>query len=321
MESAPLPEPGDAGLLGVVRAEDAPAREGAIADCTAAYEAIAEVDATLRGVAGSALTDTAGTDRDITPLLATKADGEASTGDTRRTSMPGDAGTPADAPGARRLRRLRLSPSRMIAAAAGLTAGLTAVALAVTSAGPRSTPGRAGSLLPAPSRAVGRQAPTLLPSAHPSTGSPGPSPSPRLSPSRPPLPAVPPRPSPPAPTSSAAPVPATARLSASIEPGQSDNPFEPAELTFQVGNAGSAATGPLTASITLPGDVQVITDGATSGGWNCQPSANGAACTHSPLSPGQKAEGTLTYTATCGQFSVVAASGSVTATAEQSEAC
>jgi RNA polymerase sigma factor (sigma-70 family) len=324
-------------------------------DCTAVYEELAEVDATLRRVVAplvlgsaaaryledagyglapepaaatagawqavpvaagteadwhAALTDLADTDA---PPSATAVDGDVSTSHARRRPLPGITEPPAGAPDTGR--RLRLRPSRTLAAAAGLVAGFIAVALAVTFAAPRSTPRKVESLLPAPSQAVRGQAPTVLPSAHSSTGSPSQSPSASAPPGS--------SPSAPAPTSSpAAPVPATAQLTASISPGQSSDPFEPAFLSFQAGNVGSAATGSLTASITLPGDVEVVPDGPTSGGWTCQPSGtNGATCAHSPLSPGQSAEGTVEYTTTCGQFSVVVTSGSLTATAEQNEAC
>jgi hypothetical protein len=102
----------------------------------------------------------------------------------------------------------------------------------------------------------------------------------------------------------------------------SDDPFEPSDLTFQVSDTGSAATGSLTASVTFPGDVEVVPDGPTTDGWNCEPTgSNGATCTHSPLSPGESSTGTVEYTDTCGQFSVAVTSGSVSASAEQEDGC
>ncbi len=213
-------------------------------------------------------------------------------------------------------RRFRLRSSRTIAAAAGLVAGLIVVVLAAAFIRPGSAPGKANSLLPARSQAAA--APTPLPSAHSPTASPSRSPLLGLSTSRSPSPSAPPGSSPPAPASDP-PAPASAQLSASISPGQSnDDPFEPSELTFQVSDSGSATTGPLTASVTIPGDVQVITDGVSSGGWTCETSgSNAATCTHSALSPGLSAEGTIEYTPTCGQFSVVVTSGSLSAIADQ----
>jgi DNA-directed RNA polymerase specialized sigma24 family protein/anti-sigma factor RsiW len=257
---------------------------------------------------------------DPAQLSAATVDGEASATHARRMPLPGDTEPPAGAPDPRR--RLRPRSSRMLAAAAGLAAGVIAVVLAAMFAAPHSTTGHADSLLPAPSQSAGGKAPTAPPSAHSSTRPPSAAPSRGSSPSQSPSPSVAPGPSPSAPTSPAPPVPGTARLTASISPGQSSMPFEPAYLTFQIGNAGSVATGALTASITFPGDVEVVPDGPTSGGWACQPSGtNGATCTHSPLSPGQSPEGTVEYTPTCGQFSVVVTSGSLSATAEQNETC
>jgi DNA-directed RNA polymerase specialized sigma24 family protein len=352
--------------LGSFISDNLPAGEAAMVsdhladcdDCGAAYEELAEVDATLRGVVatlvlGSAAAgyleddayglvpepaaDTAGarqavpaaegtqtgwyaaatnradTDPDTPQLSAITVDGEASTSRTSCTPGPGYTEPPAGAPDTRR--RLRL------AAVAGVAAGVIAVVLAAVFAVPHGTSGPADSLLPAASQPVGGQAPS--PSAHSSTRPPSLAPAAGSSPSQSPSPSAPPgsSPSAPAPTSPA-PVPRTAQLTASVSPGQSSMPFEPAYLTFQVGDAGSAATGALTASITFPGDVEVVPDGPTSGGWACQPSGtNDAICTHSPLSPGQSPEGTVEYTPTCGQFSVVVRSGSLTASAEQSESC
>jgi DNA-directed RNA polymerase specialized sigma24 family protein len=357
--------------LGAFVSDKLPAAEAAMVsdhlaecdDCGAAYEELAEVDATLRGVlaplvlgsatagyleeAGYGLasepaadtagarqavpaaegtetgwylapTDGADTDPDTAQLSAITLDGEASTGHTRGMPLPGDAEPPAGGPGTRRRRRLRSSRTLV----AGLAAGVIAVALAAIFAAPHSTPGHTDSLLPAPSQPVAGKTPTLSPSARSSTRPPSPARSPGSSPSQSPSPSAPPGPSPSAPTSPPPPVPSRPQLTASISPGQSSMPFEPAYLTFEVGDAGSAATGSLTASITFPGDVEVVPDGPTSGGWACQPSGtNGATCTHSPLSPGQSPEGTVEYTPTCGQFSVVVTSGSLTATAEQSEDC
>lgn len=295
-------------------------------DCGAAYEELADVDGTLRGVVaplvlgpaaaeyleeGGLASEPAAATAGAWEAAPVAADSETSARHTRRTPLPGHTQPPSRAPHTRR--RLRLRPSRTLPAAVGLVAGLIAVALAVMFAAPHSPSGKEDSLLPVPSQAAGGPAPTPQPPAHAPTGSP----------SRSPSPSVPPAPSPsaPAPASPTPPVPATAQLTASISPGQSSNPFEPAFLTFHVGDVGSAS-GPLTAAITLPRDVEVVPDGPTSGGWTCQPSGtNGATCTHSPLSPGQGAQGTVEYTATCGQFSVVVTSGSLTATAEQNEAC
>lgn len=257
-------------------------------------------------------------DPDTAPLPAAAA------GSRARNGHPLDAPEPAGprAPGvAGRQRQLRLKSPRTIAAAAGLLAGLIVVVLAATFVRPHSTPGKVSSLAPAPSQTVGARAPAPQPSAHSPTASPSRSPLLGLSTIRSPSPSPSASPAP-APTSPPQPAPATAQLDASLDPGQTDDPFEPADLTFQVSDVGSAATGPLTASVTIPGDVEVVADGPTTDGWNCEPTgSNGATCTHSPLSPGQSSMGTVEYTDTCGQFSVVVTSGSTSATAEQEEGC
>jgi len=256
-------------------------------------------------------------DPDTAPLAAAAAISRGRTG--HLLDAPEPAGTRALGVAGRR-RQLRLRSPRTIAAAAGLVAGLLVVVLAATFVRAHSTPGKVSALAPAPSPTVGALAPTPQPSAHSPTASPTRSPlalstvrSPSPSPSAPPAPA---------PTSPPQPAPATAQLDASLDPGQMDDPFEPADLTFQVSDVGSAATGTLTASVTIPGDVEVVPDGPTTDGWNCEPTgSNGATCTHSPLSPGQSSTGTVEYTDTCGQFSVVVTSGSASATAEQNDGC
>jgi DNA-directed RNA polymerase specialized sigma24 family protein len=256
-------------------------------------------------------------DPDTAQLSAARAGGAASTGHPLDAPVPG--GTRAAGVLETRRRR-RLASSGTIAAAAGLLAGAIVLVLAATFIQPHRTPSKASSLGRAPSPRVGAaQTPTPLPSAHSPTPSPSRSPLLGLSTSRSPSPSTPPSPAPPSPAS---PAPATAQLSASIDPGQTFDPFEPSDLTFQVDDVGSAATGPLTASVTIPGDVEVVPDGPTTDGWNCEPTgSNGATCTGSALSPGQSSTGTIEYTDTCGQFSVVVTSGSMSASAEQDEGC
>ncbi|HEY2314183.1 MAG TPA: sigma-70 family RNA polymerase sigma factor [Streptosporangiaceae bacterium] len=102
-------------------------------------------------------------------------------------------------------------------------------------------------------------------------------------------------------------------------------------VVFQVMDAGSAATGQLTATITLPGGASMTTGGdgggqdrtATDGGssWSCQPTSTGAICTHHGISAGGQTWGTifitLSGTAACGQpVQLTAGSGSASASAQ-----
>jgi DNA-directed RNA polymerase specialized sigma24 family protein len=189
-------------------------------------------------------------------------------------------------------RRTRRSRRVAAAAAAGAVLAVTAgIALAVTLTGNGNTPASARQLAPPPSlHATATQPPSP---------SPQPSPSPSSQP--------------------AAPVPAPIQLTASLILG-GGNPSK--RVTFQVANAGSTASGPLTAVISLPagtwlssgdqspppGGDQGSAEGTAlpfSGGWSCQPVSGGATCTHAALSAGQQAQGVLFITVTgsgaCGQ--------------------
>ncbi|HYK70875.1 MAG TPA: sigma-70 family RNA polymerase sigma factor [Streptosporangiaceae bacterium] len=204
------------------------------------------------------------------------------------------------------------------AAAAGVVLAATAsIALAMTLSGNNNNaPASALQMPRAPSQAAATQPPSSSPS-----------PSARPSPSSSPHAAAPPAP--------AAAVVLTASLSIS---GHSVG-----HVVFQVANAGQATSGPLTAVISLPAgaslnsgnwqrsadDTNGSAEGtaiAFSGGWSCQPTSDGATCTHAALAAGQQAQGMLVITISgsgaCGQaVRLTVSSGGATAGASQTLSC
>jgi hypothetical protein len=117
----------------------------------------------------------------------------------------------------------------------------------------------------------------------------------------------------------------------SVNGGGDHSGFE--HVFFQVTDTGSARTGQLTATITLPGGASMTTGGGYGGGgqdrtasdggsgWSCQPTSTGATCQHHGVSAGGQTWGTifitLSGTAACGQpVRLTAASGSVSASAQ-----
>ena len=174
------------------------------------------------------------------------------------------------------------------------------------------TPGRTHSAAPTPSNSSG-------PGTTPATTTPPPT----VSPSRPPSTSPSPSPSP----------TPSVQLAATIDVytyGQGNF----AQVVFQVTDTGTAGTGELTGSITLPPGTTLFGGwhGGHSehgghggqGGWTCQASASGASCQHDAISAGAQAQGTLWIgingTAACGQpVSVTVTSGSASASAQSPE--
>jgi DNA-directed RNA polymerase specialized sigma24 family protein len=173
---------------------------------------------------------------------------------------------------------------------------------------------------------------TPVPSSQPApTPTPRPKPTPTHHRTRRPAPASstapavqPPKPSPttappPQPTSSP---PAAAQLSASVSLSGGHH-FQ--SLSFQVNDTGNAATGQLTATITLPSDAFFGGSGRqqNDNGWSCQPTSSGASCQHAALAAGAQAPGTIFIfvgSQACGQpVQLAAASGSLTASAESGD--
>jgi hypothetical protein len=99
-------------------------------------------------------------------------------------------------------------------------------------------------------------------------------------------------------------------------------------VTFSVTDTGNAATGELTAVITLPSGSSLAGDGYRhhhhDDGWTCQPTASGASCQHGADSAGQSAQGAILVwvsgPAACGQaVQLTATSGSASASAQSPE--
>jgi DNA-directed RNA polymerase specialized sigma24 family protein len=249
--------------------------------------------------------------------------GAADSGDTRELPVA------ADAPPGRRVRRA------WVAAGAALAVGAIAAVLALTgyatppraagnsqadampSVGGTTSTGSAHT--PAPARS-GRHSSSAGPA---SSSSPAPRPQPSTS--APGMPKAGPSGSS-APGGSGAPAstPAPAVvLTASVSVQQA---MHLNEVAFQVSDSGTAATGSLTATITLPAGswlLGLVHGHGGAGGWSCQPTSTGASCQHGAISAGAEASGTILIGAAgsaCGQSAQLsAASGTASATAQSAQ--
>jgi hypothetical protein len=107
-------------------------------------------------------------------------------------------------------------------------------------------------------------------------------------------------------------------------------------VIFQVAAAGSAATGQLTATITLPAGATMMSGGGGGDavpipsdrnfGWACQPTSTGATCTHAGLAAGGQSWGAIFFTVSggsvCGQpVELTVGSGSASASAQSTVGC
>jgi hypothetical protein len=119
------------------------------------------------------------------------------------------------------------------------------------------------------------------------------------------------------------------QLTASVNVGGSQHFGNFGQVDFQVQDTGSASTGELTATITLPAGASMLTGGHDGGfgafdggfGWSCQPTTTGATCQHAGVGAGAQTSGTIyitiSGTSACGQpVQLQAASGSVSASAQ-----
>jgi hypothetical protein len=102
------------------------------------------------------------------------------------------------------------------------------------------------------------------------------------------------------------------------------------QVVFEVADAGSTATGQLTASITLPAGASMMGGGGGnfgqsasdwSFGWACQPTSTGATCQHAAISAGTQTVGAIYFTLSgstaCGQpVELTVASGSSSTSAQ-----
>jgi DNA-directed RNA polymerase specialized sigma24 family protein len=231
---------------------------------------------------------------------------------------------------------LRRYPRRSVAAAAALLC-IAGGVLAITISGPSAAlPSRDSTPLAGAGGSPSAQASEHKPApAHKAT------PSPSVRARRPS--ATPTTPSPPTHTGSPAPTtpgttptptpsPTTSRTAApDVTLAVSANVYGPgqgnvARFFFQVTDTGTASTGALTATITLPSGSSLASFG---GGhwhhqWSCQATSTGATCQHAAISAGQQVSGgiliQLNGSSACGQpVDITVSSGSASASAQSAQ--
>lgn len=224
-------------------------------------------------------------------------------------------------------------PLRLLAAGAGIAVGVAAIAIAVTLTGHDAPASRSArnhltqaALSPSPvvtqarsaspahhqvrvvAKSTRRRSATPPPSS--STAATGPSSSP-----------------PPGPSPTPTPTP-TVVLTASISVNGANHGWHGAQVVFTVGNTGTATSGEVTASITLPAGAWMFGGGhggnGQGGGWSCQPTDTGASCQDASISAGGQATGTIfigvSNPSACGQpVEITATSGSASASATSSD--
>jgi RNA polymerase sigma factor (sigma-70 family) len=319
-----------AGRLGAFIRKALPKREAAVVDehlgscedCRALYAELADIDVAMHDVIGPLILGGA-----AAPYLAgihagTAAAGAASSGAASGGSAAGSAAGGAGRWLASPLRHA--SRQQLLAAGAGAAgaAGVAAAAVLVltfTGTAPPTTRHSAqaalvpASLTPQSAPHHGSRSRLLARTPGPDPGH-APSPSPHPSPSRTPPPGPHPSPSP-SPTPDGGPALAA---TINVHPQPSSRHFS--EVVFQATDTGTAATGQISASISLPAGSHTRAIGQWSRDWGCHPSASGATCQHSPLASGGKAQGvgyiTITGNAACGQpVAITLSSGSATASA------
>ena len=214
-------------------------------------------------------------------------------------------------------------PSRWLAAAVAAVLVIAAVAVVVAFAGhdrarkhdpvagPRVTPRISAAIVPIQSQGVNPGTPAVAgqPAATPSAAA-GVS----VRPETPLAPSVTPAPA-------ASPTPAAVQLAASVSVSASGKKHVPGDqIVFQVSDTGSAATGEITVSLTLPAGSLAFGGHHHDGGWTCQPSGGSATCQHDAIAAGSQAQGTLWLvfagSGPCGQpVQLTASSGAATASA------
>jgi DNA-directed RNA polymerase specialized sigma24 family protein len=127
------------------------------------------------------------------------------------------------------------------------------------------------------------------------------------------------------PSPSATPLTSTARLSAAVDVYDAGHHGSLVEVAFSASDTGTAATGELIASVTLPagGSLSAGHGTPSSDGWACQQSSSGATCQHASIKPGQRLQGTVYLsvpTAACGEHvQVLVSAGTASATAQSPE--
>lgn len=307
--------------------------------CRAAYGELAEIRGTLLGTVAPLILGSAAD----AYLLGTEAPAGGDLAGATKTlavipAARGDRATRASA--ARKTRGQRRGRGRVPRSAA-VAAGVALVVL---------VSGAVAMALNSPGASTG----TASARSSPASSIPGPlaqaAPSPSLS-SPPPSPVPVSATSPQASSPQASPASqALAALTASMDISRAQfgsTRTEMDEVSFEVANTGSAATGPLTVAISLPpgsspagtspGPSSGLTGGTVEGagtaasalagfGWSCEPATDGITCTHAPVPAGQQVNGRLSVTIsgfmTCGKMvTLTASSGSATARAVQALVC
>lgn len=227
---------------------------------------------------------------------------------------------------ARRLRR-GSQPLRWLVGGAAAVVAVSAIAFMVDLTAQRTpaSPANHHHL------AVGPASPSITAPTQPSNSSMAKSPSPKPAHHASTSPATPPAPVVATPTHTGAPPPSSVKLSASIDVYAGHGDGQGGVVAFQVTDTGSAATGELTVSISLPSGASMITGGgdnahaADKGGWNCQPDSAGASCTRGGISAGARSSGTIIISvnsgsAACGRpVQITATSGGASASAQSPE--
>jgi DNA-directed RNA polymerase specialized sigma24 family protein len=325
------------------------------AGCRTIHAELADVGGALRAVVAPLVLGPA-----AAPYLFGPAEGGAAASSSSRSSSAHVAATAAAAgpaalaapitgsktvrtavPRAVRLRR-RPRPAHGLAAL-GILAVVAVIALVVFVSGGGSAPTIARGLEhPAAAAPAVSAAPAM--SAAPAISATVP----------PPAPTMPPSPSIIPPAVAPAPPPVSVDLTASLDLPAGLMFGHATLLEFQVANAGSAPTETVTVSISLPTGSSVFdwqpggsgdsgwggqggsrhsaaADGTEStafspGGWDCQPTASGATCSHAAIAAGQRADGFVLVTvgdsAACGQpIQLTVTSGPAFAQATQNLGC
>jgi cytoskeletal protein RodZ len=136
----------------------------------------------------------------------------------------------------------------------------------------------------------------------------------------------PPKPTPP---------PATVQLTATVSVW-SHSSGSSGTVLFEVNDTGTAATGQVTVTITLPAGASMTSGGGGGGdvsrsstgwnGWSCQATSTGATCTNAGISAGNPAWGVIDFVVSgspvCGQLvDLTATSGSASTNAQSSVGC
>jgi DNA-directed RNA polymerase specialized sigma24 family protein len=324
-ECAPTAEQLDAYQRGALAASAASAATAVAAhigecpDCSAVSAALADLPGALRDQVAPAFLGPASAAylagiRQASP--AGKVAGTAA--DTQEFTAPGAAA------GSARLLYLLRHPRRRAWLGAIALLGAGAIIAVITLAGTSGPPASATNQRPIgadPPISMTRSASPAMPSR---SGQPSPTARPvararrRAAPTAPATSAAAPADSP----SAASSAPAE-QLTAAISIQGGGRRF--VQLNFQVGNTGNAATGAVTATVTLPAGSWLI--GAFGqrhgGGWTCQQESGGASCQHDPISAGTQAPGTLFIWAggsACGQpVRISATSGTASASAQSAK--